>query len=93
MRLDILKSAVDRVSQCEVTGTFTRAGLTTLQVVVLKCSIRWMSDVARNNKIRADMFSIRQSAKRVPGDRRKKRDVALNVGEWNVRIFMGRSAS
>ena len=51
------------------------------------------SDVARNNKIRADLFTLRQSAKSMLGDRRKKRDVALNVAEWNVRTLMDRSAS
>ena len=62
---------------------------TTLQVVFMKWSIRWMLDVAGQQDLCWHVLKL----KSMLGDRRKKRDVALNVAEWNVCTLMDRSAS
>lgn len=53
------------------------------------------SDDARKNKVRADLFSLRQSAKNMLGVGRKtnRKRAALCVAEWNVRTLMDRAAS
>ena len=53
------------------------------------------SDVARVNKVRADLFTLRQAAKSKLGvGRQKKRTTAtLCVAEWNVRTLLDRTTS
>ena len=50
------------------------------------------SNVARVNKVRAELFALRQSAKNQLGSRYKNRKF-LSLAEWNVRTLMDRVGS
>ena len=53
------------------------------------------SDVARANKVHADLFTLRQAAKSKlrAGRQKKSKTAAFCVAEWNVRTMLDRTTS